>query len=353
MADRAFVLCDSAGRALPGSHRGRGRRIIDALNRPVEAKLTLSVEDEATEHFLAALRNGIPQLRVYEDGELTFSGHWWPQDGGGTTAEQSYLNLTFKDAYAELERRFVRADVTFNSTDAGQILSSLIATTNDLSDTTLRIGSIATTVARDRTYEAGKQIAEAGIQLTEVIGGFDFRVDPLDPTEEDGDTGELVILAGRGALREAAKFEFGPETLANLRGYNFTTQRPSNRVLAIGGGEPAIRSEVALEGSEAIFRSQQQSTADLDVTEQATLNAKAGDALRANPLWAVQIQPDPALAPVAGTDFDVGDTVPVNIRHGKLEIAHLARVTRIERGIGDSDEIEDYVVGFDTEGEVV
>lgn len=354
-----FVLANEDGNALPGANLAWGRRLIFQDNRPTEARLSLSLQGVAAGEFFDALRNGIPQLAVYEDGTLRFWGHWHTSDGSSGVGEQSSVNLLFRDAYGELGRRYVRsADVAagnadFNATDAGAILSQLITNTNTLSDTTLRVGSIATTVARDRSYEIGKQIGEAGIELTELIGGFDFRVDPLDPSKESGKTGELVILVNRGSLREAAKFEYGEQTLANLRGYTFSTQRPTNRVIGIGGGEPAIRAEKSDANSESTFRSQQATISGLDVSEQATLDSKASVALRPYPLWVTTIHPDPKLAPQFPTDLDIGDTVPVNIRDGSLEISQQQRVIRAELGIGDSDEVEDYVIGFDSEGNLV
>lgn len=350
MAEYAFVLADAEGNALPGSHVGRGRRLVYALNRPVEALITFSLADVAGGAVIEALRSGLPQLRVYRDGELEFSGHWHPQNGGSGTSEQSYLNLTFKDAFAELEQRYVRTVTAFSLTDAGEILGALVDDTNALSDTTLRVGSIEATADRDRVYEEGKQIAEAGIELTEVLGGFDFEVTPLDPNDEAGATGELVIVGHKGSLQEEAKFEFGPETLANLRGYTFTTERPINRAIAYGGGEPASRSEVSIPASEAAFRTQMAVTSETDVSEQASLDAKAADILRENPVWTFQIEPDPLKAPAFFDAFGLGDTVPVNIRDGELEFSNQSRVTRAELGIGDSGEIEDYVIGFETEG---
>ena len=352
--DFAFVLCDHTGKPLPGSHLGQRRRLVYALNRAVEAQLTYSAQDEATGRTRDALRNGIPQLKVYRDGDLDLTGHWHPMRLQGSADEQSTMDLVFRDAYGELAYRYLRADIQFVAEDVGQMIVALIGTTNALSDTTLRVDSVETTIARDQTFEAGKNHSEAGIQLTELDGGPDFECIPLDPQErDDGVTGALRIVRSLGQERSTAKFEFGPETLANLKGYESTVQRPVNRVLGIGSGEPPLRSEPNDAASEALYRSQMKFVANSDLTTQQVLADKTAAELRPSPSWITQITPDPAMAPMFGTDFQMGDTVPVNIRDGEIELSLMARVVRVEIGLGDSNEIQDYIVGFDTEGENV
>jgi hypothetical protein len=194
----SWVLCHSNGQPYPGAHVARGRRLVFTRNQAAEARLTLSLHDEAAIQLFADLANGIPQLRVYRTGQLVFCGHMEPISGESATGEQAYVNLVFKDALAILQHRYTPADKAHpanNHTkqDAGLIARALIDYTNTAhSDTTILTGAgwVEKSKVRDRAYE-NKSIGEAIRELTEVQDGFDVIPVYLDPRTNDGKTMRL------------------------------------------------------------------------------------------------------------------------------------------------------------------
>ena len=364
----SWVLCDQGGEPLPGAHVGRGRRLIFARNHEAEARITLSLYDEACVRLFEVLRNGIPQLRVYlripgeAEARLVFSGLWTPMNGGNAVGEQSSVNLVFKDAFNVLRYRLVgpaaAGDPTpvFIATDAGIIAVTLIHNTEVAYGAT----SIAThpawvepTVDRDRAYDVNKNLADAVTELTEVLGGFDWFPVYVDPRENDGNTMQFWIAAEQGSDQEGARFEFGDGTLANCKGYSFTGTLPVNRVLALGaqdtGAGTPLKSEQADGESFVRYGTYMQTVSATDVVEQATLDDKAKDALRPGIGLVTQFTGDPAKCPLPWRDFWLGDTIRWNVDDGAMQERTAPRAQTIELGLDDSDNIEDLVVGIDPE----
>lgn len=344
----SWVLCDEDGNALPGASVGRGRRLIFEENQESEARMTFSLQDVAAEQLFNTFRNGIPQLRVYRDGTLVFSGLWTPQNGGSSADGQSYVNCIFKDAYHRLRSRYMRVETTFTSQDSGAILKSVVDTTNTLSDTTIRTATAPATETRTRTYEIGKQLGEIGDELTTVLDGFDWYPTYLDPTTQSGKTMQLNILANRGSNREDVRFEFGETTLANINSYMFTSTLPVTRAIGLGN---VITSEKSSSPAESVYGTYMTVVSATDVAEQATLDDKAQDAIRESVAHVSDITVDPNLAPTYWDDFEIGDTVRVGIDDGAMQLDLSPRINSVEIGLDDSDNVEDMTIGFDSESQ--
>lgn len=173
--------------------------------------------------------------------------------------------------------------------------------------------------ARDRAYEAGKNVAEIVTQLAEVDDGFYFRVDPHDDTDINGDVlmSALVILYPGSGSDRAATFEYGVGTAGNLESAQATAAHPVNYVRAYGAGEAGAQLTSTKWDEPSILAYGVHAT-DLtltDVTEQATLDQHALDALFPDPRITYACSPA-ALAtalPVPWEDFDVGDTVTLRL----------------------------------------
>jgi hypothetical protein len=339
VADRwAWVLRTALGEALPGSQRARGRRLVYTRNRAAEARLTLSLGDTAAIALFTELRNAIPTLTVYRNGDLVFGGHMRPISGGNAAGENSHVELVFKDAFVLLDDRIT--DEAPLATDAGQIAANLITVSNsDYGEILpITIGTIEATKIRDRTYFS-KVISEAIIELTEVEGGFDWYPTYLDPVGM-----AFNVAASYGSDRDDAIFEFGTGTLANCHGYDFTLSLPVNAVRAIGSAAHIDEFDEDSMGRFGVF---QQTVSATDVAENAVLTDKALDALRPEPVLVTAIHPDPARAPQPWDRFWVGDTVRWNVDDGAIQQQLAPRVQTIEIGLDDSDNIDDLVVGID------
>lgn len=334
MPSTTLVLCDQAGQEVADLEATC--TIRRERSRAMSVKPKLRHDDDAAAELFAALPNGIPQARYYRDGTLRFSGLWCPQrETAGE--DDSLVEAEFRSPFARLERRFLEAETVYTGQDAGLgIAWDLIADQNALSATGLIQGDIDATVNRDRTYEAGKQVAEAVVQLTEVDGGFDFIETFLDPTVSGGALAEFNVHAALGSDRtDTVRFEYGPGTLANCLSVERTIELPVNRVVVIGGEGtvPAVAQDAA---SIAIYGRYMAVEQHSDVTIQSTLQEKADGLLQPDPIEVVTFEPDPATAPQPFDDYDVGDTAGFLARDGALQIDAAQRIDAFEIDIDEN-----------------
>lgn len=333
-ASWTWVLTDHAGNALAELDTATQRTLVVKRNQAPQASFTLGLHDARATLLTTAVNNGLPLLRCYEGPAgsriLRFHGGLasldeQATDGAGTLA------ATFRGPFAILEQRYTAAAVTYTSTDAGQIAKQLIDTTNTDSETGIATtGTIATTKTRDRTYEH-KQISEAILELTRVLDGFDLRVEPQE--YQAGKIGVLHIDARQGGDQPDVLFEYGEATLANVTSVHRSTRHPITRVRVIGSD--GITSEKASTTGEALYGRLMTLVQATDVKEQATADDKATDALRPGPIRVVEFSPDPARAPQPFTDYGLGDTVRLHVRHGSLNFTAAPRVNAITIVIDD------------------
>jgi hypothetical protein len=316
----------------------------------MEARLSLSLHDRVAYELFAVLPSGLPQLRVYRGSEIVFSGHWTPMRGSGSVDGPSTLDLVFRDAFSRLGQRYTDGSVSFVAEDAGSIAQFLIETAKDFGTHNIDTNPswIEATKDRDRTYEY-KNVAEAVIELTEVIGGFDWFPVYLDPrvSEAQQMTMEFHVAARIGQDRPTAIFEYGEGTLENCASYSFTTGLPINWVIAIGGGTPPFVEEAIDASSRLLYNTHKVLVSATDVVESETLLDKAQDALRPGIVHVTEFKPDPALAPLPWEDFWIGDNIRVNVDDGAFQLQIEPRVQTIEVGVDDSDNISDVVIGID------
>lgn len=332
----AWLLCDQAGSALAELTTAAGRTLTYTRNSYAESTFTLSHEDDAAQLLLDALASGIPTLKVYRRAPgdstftLRFNGYLAPFTE--QAEEQATLSLVFRSPFARLsgdgsERgRFTAASVPFTAQDAGQIAKSLIDTTNADSFTGLATtGTIETTVSRDRTYQFAN-VGESIVNLTNVQNGFDFD----ETFVASGTTlAQFNVHASLDQTRPTALFQYGPETINNVRSMSRTTQPPINSVVVLGAnGLFGVASDA---GSIATYGKWYTQVSASDVTEQATLNAKAMALLRPDPVKTVEFQPDFALesCPQPWDDFWIGSGVPFYARRGALEEDVTVRINSV------------------------
>lgn len=353
----SWVLADHVGNPLRGESTAFQRRLLYGRNLFAEARCRLGLYDELCVSLFEELRNGIPQLHVLVDGERKFAGWWTPMRGAVTPEAAGEVELVFRSPFARLWGLLTAASVTYTAQDQGLIMTALI----DYARTAYGGVGLLTdqswverTVARDRTYEH-KDIGEAIAQLTEVIGGCDFYETFLDPRENNGALAQFHVVERQGSDRADVRFEHGDGTLSNCRGYEFATSAPVNHARAIGAADGtgivayANDSDAASAG---LYGPHMATVNASDISEAATLAARAGDALRRAPAHVTAFHPDPALAPLPvgkGARFGIGDTIRWNVDDGAMQEQSSPRVQLLEIGFDDSDNVDDLVVGIDPE----
>lgn len=340
-------MYDGEGLPIPAKD-ARGRRLSFARNRAAQAILTLGLYDRAAINLFAALRTSIPLLVVYRNGTIVFAGHWWPMSGGNAVDSDSFVNLVFKDAFAIYDYRLTALpDEVYSAEDQGIIARTLIETADSYYGPTYlntSNGTIEATRPRDRTYNS-KPVSEAVIELTEVIGGIDWYGTYTNPVTHVGRTMTFNVAARYGTDRPGARFEFGEGTLENCRSYTFTTGLPVNVVRAIGAG--GVPREVQDDDSWDRFGPYVVALAASDVSETATLDDLARDAIRTDPVMVTGLVGDPARCPTPWDDFWIGDTLRCNVDDGAVQYQGEPRVQTIDVGLDEEDNIADLVVGID------
>lgn len=354
-ASWTWFLTDAHGSALCELTTASGRSIAYKRNTYAEAACTISHEDEDASLLLSALARGIPQLHGYRRGPRDvsairrFKGYLAPFQED--VEEAATLSLVFRSPLGRFvgdgndRGRFTDANLTAAQQDAGQIGAELVRLyggilpagnagtvfTGALAtgyDAGLAIGTVEATKLRDRTYQFAN-VGDALVNLTNVLDGFDMFEDftPEPP--------ELNIVASQGQVRDAARFEYGADTLNNVRSVTRTTQPPINVARVLGAnGLSSIRTDSRSIAKYGVWMTQASVS---DVSEQATLDDKAQALLRPNPVKTLTFVPDLGLenCPKPWDDFWLGDTVQCFARRAALAENVAARVNGITVTIDD------------------
>lgn len=341
-AQWTWQLADAAGAALAELTTATGRSLAFRRNTFGEASFTISHDDDAAQLLLDSLANtGIPTLRAYRHGEndqagvLRFNGYLAAL--AEAAEEASSVQCVFRGPFARLlgdgqdRGRYTAASVPFTATDAGQIAKGLIDTANAEGATGLvTTGTIQATKSRDRLYQYAN-VGEAVVALTQVLDGFDFE----EVYVAQGATlAVLNIIAAQGQDRPLARFEYGPDTLGNVRSVERATQAPINHARVLGAnGLAGVKEDAA---SILKYGRQDFQQAAADVVEQITLDDKAQALLRPNPVRTVTFVPDLAVSPLPWEDFWLGDTVRFYARRGALLEDVTVRVNGVTVAIDDN-----------------
>lgn len=234
------------------------------------------------------------------------------------------LNVAATDGFGVLNLRLVGNRQEFTQAVPRDIVEGLLVQAGqDVTGLTLASGLGASGPPRDRSYEIGKNVGEAVTQLAEVDDGFYFRVDPLVDAAFPRRFSRMVLLYPEpGVDRPGARFEYGEGTLANLAEVQVDTGLPTNVVYAFGSGDGddqlrAFKNDVASISANGPF---EEALSHPDVVHIATLEQHALDALRPQESKVVRVRVGPPVnnpglhLPTPWEDFDVGDTVRLNIR---------------------------------------
>ena len=335
-------LVTLAGEPL-GQPAWRGLTIERVLNGGTTVACTIDADDQAA----AECRIGERALRIWEDDALRFHGKLREP----LVARPGGLDVTAGSPYTLLDRRQLQTAREFLAVDQGAIVADILAAENVRSPTRLRLGAHAASVARDRTYEAGKSVQELIAQLADVEDGFYFVERFVAEASSPTVYADLVLRwPDPGLPRPAVRFEFGEGTLANVASYVLTQALPVNGVTYVGGAEegdvPSTRTTDA--ASIAAYDLLEQWFDDPDVTILSTLEEKAADRLRPTPIYTIELEIVPAGPSVGGPpvprlfhDFGVGDTLTVSIRDEATTLYDLPLIaTRAVLKVSENDDSE-------------
>jgi hypothetical protein len=278
------------------------------------------------------------------------------------TEEDAVVNFTAHDYLSMVDRRFVTNPngLTFTQIGQDQIIATLVTNASNVipsaggasfdpgDNLQLQMGFMnpdgtsrpqnTPNILRDRTYEAGKSFGEAVNDMSSDISGFDYS------TEHEMFPGwdrVLVWYPYQGTARTDLTLLYGATVRALTR--TVTAADYANYVRVIGstpsGGTAPLWAESWNADANDVTRTPvglwMRSENATDVSIQATLNDKArGFVDRYGllvPSYAVTMRPD-----AYSWGFpNMGDTVPLIVQAGRLDVNTTVRVVGITWDIGD------------------
>jgi hypothetical protein len=352
----AWGLRDGDGLPLRGSEGLTERKLAFTRNHAGTASTRLSLHEPGAVAVFDTIRlSSLPELIVYRNQVVVFGGHWAGMSGGNETDGSGFVDIIWKDAFGHLDYRLTENPTEDYYAEESGLIAQQLITTNEFHYAPTNMdatdGIYEPTKIRDRSYQH-KIISEAIVELTEVQGGFDWYPTYLDPIAglQPGRTMLLNVVAHYGTDRPGARFEFGEGTLGNCRSYTFDVGLPVNTVRALGTS--TLNSEQIDEDSAGRYNYFQQVLSATDVSEQATLDDKALDALRPDPVMVTGFRGDPARCPRPWDDFWIGDTIRCNIDDGAVQQQLETRVQTVDLALDDSDNVSELIVGIDPGGAV-
>lgn len=328
-------------------------------------KSPLPFQEDAATVFYSALAETIPTLLAYrlDDGTntpLKFAGGLMPYQEEAS-ADASQLDLTFEappafplasrieDAYETNDGTAVADGGSLISVDAGTLAGTLIARQDSLSDTFISMGTIEATTSRQASY-ALKNVWDAIQENTgqKTDGGFDLKITPLDPADNDGDLAKLDIVATLGSdVSDTVRFEYGVGTLANCLSVSRQWAPPVNRVTVTVTKQQAypddpdagklVAATVEDTDSQTKYGLYAYAENVPSVIDNADLTDRATALLKPDPVQTITFEPDPNApnCPQPWKDYWLGDMVSIRAVEGGLAIDTTERVVAIEIDIDE------------------
>jgi len=358
----------------------RSRSLVQQRNNPAE--LRFSIDGRAPDAAaVAELQHDIYAWRWDDQTGTDICMFRGPVDHSqDTISEQAHtVNFVAHDYLATVNRRFLvdGAPLTITATDQDRIVAILLARAGGAFSTSpyppgsnIPVGAVLADqagvlsrpysgVQRDRTYTGQKNLGEAIDQLANVSGGFEYDIVPEPAASDtfwmiDPGTGVTPSLgAGRDALRifwpsqgvnrtdivlvyggnvRAVSRNVSSADYANMvrsLGNNGSTDPAAIQLYAMAANPDAAAMEVGLwpyaDGGAT------------DVNDQATLNQRAAGLLASAavlvPSYTVTMRPV-GYSP-RPTYPNMGDTVPLIIKSGRLDVNTTVRVVGVTYTIGD------------------
>lgn len=292
------------------------RQLTMTLNRAGSFTFSLPLESQICD-CLEEITTCILVKKREPTGEtsIVWSGPVW-------TIEEStpnQVNVTAVGWLQMLEKRFISSDVTFSSTDAGEIAFSILDDSNSEAEAQggrvwITSGTAISTQLRDRTYKAYESVLSIIQGLSDIEAGFDMEVDPS--------TRELNIYESLSNETDAY-FEYGVNVQSVSRSSD--ASKIVNHFTAFGSNN---LSAVAEDPDSVLVYGHMQETASLsDVIDQTILAAYANAeiAIRSQPLRIYTFTPlkssvNVTYVPRLFDDFIIGDIVYLTVNKGRLSV---------------------------------
>lgn len=288
------------------------------LLKPSAASLVLDAAGSAELGTTARILRGWRTPSGGGDRVLRATGRSAAVLGSAAADSPETVTVNTTDALGQLANRVVTDPSTYTQQTPRAIIAALVTDQDSRAATGLQVPSATSGPLRDRTYEYGKSVLDAIQQLAEVDDGFWYTVDPVDDPDVYS---SLVILYPSSGSDSVATFEWGDGTIGNLSSADCDLLPPINSVTAFGSGsgDDQLRATMTDAASIATHGIFDKTISHTDVTVLDTLEQHALDALRPNERRTFRVTVGAAVGsdlyvPVPWEDFDVGDTVGLELR---------------------------------------
>jgi hypothetical protein len=344
----------------------RSRQLVQQLNTPASFQFTIDGED--------------PQASLPTELATEIRAWRWNDAAGADvcmfrgvidhsedqiTEQAAVVTFVAHDMFAMLSRRFTTQTLTFSQTNQDSIVAALLGVGNNPPqsappagtypfypgselqvvwsgcnpDGSQRVGNVQ---PRDRVYPAQTQIDTAIDQLAHVINGYDYDVQPIEAFRDQ----LRVFYPQQGVERDDVVLAYGSTVADITRTVASSDYANYVRVLGNNGSSDPAAAQMFAEAWNADANDVGRTQVGLwmlgenaaDVSIQATLNDQAAGAL--NYYGVLVPSYTLTLAPHAyryGSP-NMGDTCPLIIRKGRLNVDTLQRVVGITYAIGDDGE---------------
>ena len=361
---------DYSGTATPASTGiaelvgARSRKLETKANGAATLTFTMDGRDPACA-YIEELTTDVLAWRAGDDGVDHLMGRTIVAQSEDQVADYHTVNVTCHDYFAPLARRYLTApaDLIYTQTDQDDIVADLLSRTvnaHAADGTSLAPGShLPLAVAlvnpdgtprgksgilRDRTYSGGSSIGQLISDLSAVIGAtpgttaFDFDVHPTT-----GGADQLRIFYGaQGVGRSDIVLAYGATVSGFTRSITSADYGNYQRWIGdnqgAGEGAPQMIAEAWSPDANnvgAVPIGLWMSTANAsDVSDPNTLSQQVHGALVDSSL----LIPSYSLTMTPGAPIpNMGDTVPLVLKTGRLDVTTTVRVVGITYDISDDD----------------
>lgn len=314
----SIIVKDGSGDKVGEFDKFRNLKLGKRLNNYGACQFEVPVNSDKVSSLIALRRYTV---EVYRNEDLIWAGEQANREGNLKSDGDNWVTIYCYDWFEQLGQRYTASEVTFTGIDAGEIAWELIDTTqgDTNGDFGFTEGTIEATTNRDRTYY-NKNIADAILELSSVINGFDFEIN---------NSKVFNAYVAIGVDRT--------DTVILEYGVNVTTVRitddfskPVNRAIVLGdSGDPMdpLRVERDDAGLQVLYKLRENLINEPTVSEVATLDDK-GDALirkYGNQLIKLSMGIVRSTTPTI-VDFALGDIIRIKINTGIYDIDTSFRV---------------------------
>ncbi len=291
------------------------------LNNYGQCSFDILVDDKDSNDLISLRENSIyVYLKTPTGDVLVWSGEQVRRTGELKENGDDWANIICYDWLYLLKDRYTAKEVTYTKIDAGQIAWELINTSQAKTNGNFGIkkGIIDSTQDRDRTYN-NQNIMEAIVNLSDVIGGFDFEITNekifnIYTIKGEDLTNEVVLMYGSNFQNVKIDEDF---------------TNPCNNAIVLGeviDGEELSRADRYDPTSQSVYKLREQVLSADNVIDENTLNAKGDAMLYKYKLPLLKIDLNIQRGKFDVTKFSLGDLVRVIVKKGCYNIDQEMRI---------------------------